>query len=149
MTNEIAYQVEHSVETDASPSFAWSFCTDVSNWDDPPARFALEGPFAAGSQGSTLMPGQDARRRRIRDVRPGQSYILETELNGATLSFEWRFDPMSEGRTRLTQRIVLEGNGAAAHAEGVRAGFGSNLARGMERIAAAITTANATARDSQ
>ena len=142
---QIAWQIEHSIEAAVSPEFAWSFCTDVRNWDDPPAQFALDGPFAAGSQGTTLMPGQDPRRWRIRDVRPGHSYIVETELDGATLSFEWRFDPVSERRTRLTQRIVLSGDNAAVHAEAVKAGFGPNLAPGMKRIAAAIAAAQATA----
>jgi hypothetical protein len=60
MMNEIAWQA-HSVETDASPSFAWSYLTDVRNWDDPPAQFVLDGPFADGTQGTTLMPGQEQR----------------------------------------------------------------------------------------
>jgi hypothetical protein len=145
MTNDIAWQLEHSVETDARPSFAWSYLTNVRNWDDPPAQFALDGPFAAGSQGTTLMPGQEPVRWRISDVRPGQSYILETQLEGATLSFEWCFDAVSDRRTRLTQRIVLSGNRAAAYAPEVEASFGANLQGGMKKIAATIATAEACA----
>ena len=142
--SKIAWELEHSVETDASPSFAWRFCTDPTNWDDPPAQFTLDGPFAAGSQGTTLMPDQEPRRWRIRDVRLEQSYVIETELDGATMSFEWRFEPVSEHRTRLTQRIVLSGDNAAVYEKGVEEGFGSTLAPGMERIAAAIAAAEAT-----
>jgi hypothetical protein len=145
MMNEIAWQLEHSVETDASASFAWSYLTDVRNWDDPPAQFVLDGPFAAGSQGTTLMPGQAPLRWRISDVRPRQSYTLETQLEGATLSFEWCFDAVSDRRTRLTQRIVLSGNNAAAYAEEVEASFGANLHGGMKKIAATIAKAEARA----
>ena len=140
---EVAWQIEHSVETDASHSFAWHFMTDVSNWDDPPARFVLHGPFAAGSEGTTLLPDQEPRRWRIGAVRPHFSYVIETDLKGATLSFEWHFDPVSDGKTRLTQRIMLSGDDAAKHVESVRVGFGSNLAAGMNRIAEAIGTAQA------
>lgn len=48
--SEVALQLEHSVEADVSPAFAWSFRTDVANWNDPLAEFTLEGPFAAGSE---------------------------------------------------------------------------------------------------
>jgi hypothetical protein len=143
--NEIAWQREHSVETDASPSFVWSFLTDVRNWDDPPAQFALDGAFATGSQGTTLMPGQEPLLWGISDVRPGQSYTIQMQLEGATLSFEWRFDAVSDRRTRLTQRIVLSGNNAAVYAQEVEASFGANLHEGMKKIAATIAAAEARA----
>jgi Polyketide cyclase / dehydrase and lipid transport len=145
MMNEIAWQLEQSIETDAGPGFAWSYLTDVRNWDDPPAQFVLDGPFADGSQGTTLMPGQEPLQWRIRDVRPEQSYVIETQLERATLSFEWCFDAVSERRTRLTQRIVLSGDNATAYAEEVEASFGANLLGGMKKIATTIATAEACA----
>ena len=59
----------------------------------------------------------------------------------ATLSFEWRFDAVSDRRTRISQRIILAGDNAAAYAPQVRAAFGSNLPDGMTRIAAAMAAA--------
>jgi hypothetical protein len=41
----IACQLEHSVEAEVSPSFAWNWRTDIENWDDPPAQFQLDGPI--------------------------------------------------------------------------------------------------------
>ena len=143
--NEVAWQREHSVETDASPSFAWSYLTDVRNWNDPPAEFALDGPFAAGSQGTTLMPDQEPVRWRISEVQAGQSYTIETDLKGAMLSFIWCFYAVSDRRTKLRQPIVLSGNNAAAHAQEVAASFGANLQGGMKKIAATIAMAEARA----
>ena len=117
--------------------------TDVKNWDDPPAQFQLDGPFAAGSWGTTQLPGQEPLRWQIRDVQPGRSFVIELPLDRATLSFEWRFDAMSDRHTRLSQRIVLAGDNAAAYAPQVRAAFGSNLSDGMSRIAAAMASASA------
>ena len=145
LMDEVAWQLEHSVETDASCNFAWSYMTDVRNWSDPPAEFSLDGPFASGSRGTTRMPGREPAQWRIRDVQPGQSYILETELEGCMLSFTWCFEAASDRRTRLTQRIVLTGNNAAAYAQQVAASFGVNLQGGMRKIAATISMAAARA----
>jgi hypothetical protein len=46
--------LEHSVDVNASASFVWDWRTDVRAWDDPPARFSLDGPFATGSWGATI-----------------------------------------------------------------------------------------------
>ena len=87
--NDVVYQVEYSVEAPVSPAFAWGWRTDVKNWDDPPAQFQLDGSFATGSWGTTLLPGQEPMRWHIRDLRPGSSFVIEMPLDGTTLSFEW------------------------------------------------------------
>jgi hypothetical protein len=137
----IACQLEHSIEAEVSPSFAWNWRTDIRTWDDPPARFQLDGPFANGSWGTTLMPGGESLRWQIRDVQPGASFIIELPLDGAVMSCEWLFDAVSDHRTRLTQRIVLWGVNAQAYVNQVQAGFGPTLADGMKRIAHALQKA--------
>ena len=137
----IACQLEESVEAEVSPSFAWSWRTDIKNWDDPPAQFQLDGPFASGSWGTTLLPGQDPLRWQIREVRPGTAFNIELPLDRAILSFEWLFDAVSNRRTRITQRIFLWGDNAPAYANQVQASFGSTLPDGMKRIAEAMARA--------
>ncbi|HMF61836.1 MAG TPA: SRPBCC family protein [Vicinamibacterales bacterium] len=135
-------ELEFSVDVDVSSSFAWEWRTDVKNWDDPPARFDLDGPFAAGSSGTTLLPGQEPLHWRIREVQPGRSFTITMTLpDDAVLAFEWRFNAVSDSRTRMTQRIVLSGDNADAYAAQVRDGFGSTLADGMKRIADAMARA--------
>ena len=68
--SEIALQLEYSVEADVGPAFAWQFRTDLANWNDPPAQFALDAPFEAGSRGTTLLPGQETLHWRR--ARPGR-----------------------------------------------------------------------------
>src|SRR5262245_44154794 len=143
--NDIVYEVEYSVEAQVSPAFAWDWRIDVKNWDDPPAQFQLDGPFASGSWGTTLFPGQESLRWHIREVRPGMSFLIEMPLDRAVLSFEWRFAAVSDRRTRITQRIVLSGDNAAAYATQVQAAFGSTLADGMKRIADAMVRAERSA----
>ena len=137
--SEIVWQIEHTIEADVSATFAWNFWSNVANWDDPPAEFVLDGPFVAGSVGTTRIPGQDPIQWRIRDVLPGARATIEIELDRATASFTFSFKAVSATRTKLTQRIVLEGENAAAYVEHMEAGFGT-LPEGMKRLAAAMTT---------
>ena len=139
--NAIALYLEYSVEADVNPAFAWRFRTDVENWNDPPAEFALDGSFEEGSCGTTLLPDQEPLHWRVAEVRPGKSFVLEIQLDRATLAFEWRFDGLSEHRTKLTQHIVLSGDNAKAYAAQVEAEFGPNLPDGMRRIAAEMAAA--------
>jgi len=134
-------QLEYSVEADVSPEFAWKFRTDVATWNDPPATFALEGPFETGARGTTILPGQPPIYWRIADISPGKSFTLEMPLDGAILTFEWSFEALSGRRTRLTQRIVLSGASEQAYAAQVEAGFGPTLTDGMKRVAAEMTSA--------
>ena len=85
--SEIVLQLEYSVEAVVSPDFAWRFRTDVANWIDPPAKFVLDAPFEVGSCGTTLMPGQEPMRWRITEIQLGKSFVLEMQLDRATLAF--------------------------------------------------------------
>jgi hypothetical protein len=135
---EIVWQIEHTVEVEVGAPFAWGFWSNVSNWDDAAAEFILDGPFAEGSVGTTRMPGQDPIRWRIQDVVPGAGATIEMELDRATVAFRWRFEAVSDTRTKLVQRITLEGENAAAYVGHLDAAFGT-LPEGMKRIAAAMT----------
>jgi hypothetical protein len=111
--------------------------TDVGNWSDPPASFALEGPFREGTRGMTRMPGRPPASWTIRDVEPGRAYTIEggSFLDRAVLLVHWRFDPVSTRAARLTQRIELLGENAAAYVDEIKSAFEPNLEPGMRRIA--------------
>jgi hypothetical protein len=145
--NDIALVLEHSVEADVSLAFAWRFRTDVANWSDPPATFTLDGPFVEDSRGTTLLPGQGPLRWRIANVQPEYSFEVEMPLDRAMLRFQWRFDALTEHRTKLTQRIVLSGGNADAYAQQVQTAFGLNLLEGMDKIASDMVAAGRLARE--
>ena len=139
--SDAAWEITHSEETDASPDFAWNYWTNIANWDDPPAKFQLDGPFAAGSYGTTRLPGQEALRWLIREVVPPSLATIELQLEGAVLAFEWRFDRLGDQRARITQRVALRGENAATLRSQVESTFKSNLPEGMKKLARAITDA--------
>jgi hypothetical protein len=140
--SDVAWEIAQSVNANVIPAFAWTYMTNVANWDDPPATFELDGPFAAGSRGTTHIPGQEPRHWHLREVTPITSYIFAMSLDRAAISFEWRFEAGPEGKTRLTQHIILSGENASAYIEQVRPLFTSTLAPGMARIATAMERAS-------
>jgi len=136
------WEITHSVEANASPAFAWRYWTNIANWDDPPAKFDLDGPFAAGSRGATRLPGQEPLYWLIRETTPPSAATIEMSLEGAVLSFEWRFVGLADGRTRLTQRIALKGEKADMYLSQVKAAFTANLSEVMNKLATAMANAD-------
>ena len=63
-------------------------------------------------------------------------------LEGAVLSFEWRFVGHADGITRLTQRIVLNGEKADMYLSQVKAAFTADLSEGMNKLASAMANAD-------
>lgn len=137
-----AWECQRSVDVEVAVSFAWSYMTDVGNWNDPPAEFTIEGPFAAGTRGTTRMPGQPANSWTVHDVDPGRGYTIRGAFSeDAFLLCHWRFDPLSEHSTRLTQRLELCGENAASYVSDIRSAFEPHLEPGMRRIALLMTQA--------
>ena len=136
---EPGWEFQHSLECNATRQFAWRFWTDISNWDDPPAEFTLDGPFDVGARLTTTLPGQ-IWHSFIRDLKPECEATIEMQLPDATLSFNWKFEELSEHRIRITQRLVLSGANAlsfAAQASTMEA----SVPHGMKRVVAAIERA--------
>ena len=134
---------ERSIEVDVPAAFAWQYMTDVRNWDDPPATFELDGPFADGARGITRMPDQPPLFWTICDIDPGSGYTIVGGgfLEDAELRVRWHFEPVSDRKTRLTQRMELTGANAAAYVEAISQTFGPNLEPGMRRIANSMALA--------
>jgi len=141
MSNE-SWEITHSIEANVSPAFAWQYWTDVANWDDPPAEFELNEPFSTGSRGLTRLPGQEPLRWLVREVSPPTAATIEVSLDGAILSFAWRFAGLTDGRTRVTQRIVLEGEKADVYLSLAKAAFTANPAVAMNKLATAMANAD-------
>ena len=130
--------LEHSVDAHVPLAFAWRQRTDVRTWHDPPAQFRLPMPFADGAVGKTVVPGEPPVTWTIRNVQHQQTFTVEIALDNAIVAFEWRFEALEPGATRLMQRVWLSGASAAEYEETVREAFGATLAPGMARIARSL-----------
>ena len=138
-----------SVETNANRAFAWKYWTEIANWSDPPAQFELDGPFAAGSLGTTRIPGQEPVRWVIQEVAPPKAATIAIELEGAALSFQWRFEALPDGRTRITHRVTLQGENAGSYLSQVEPTFSATLPEGMNKIASAMANSQASCESSE
>ena len=141
-----AWEMTHSVETDAPPDVAWKYWTNIENWIDPPAEFELDGPFVDGARGVTRIPGQPPLHWIIRELHPPETASIETQLEGALLSFEWRFAGLADGRTRLTQHVALRGENAGVYVPQLDSILRMTLPEGMKKIADRMATAHSLTR---
>ncbi|HEY7354312.1 MAG TPA: hypothetical protein VH596_16205 [Terriglobales bacterium] len=137
-----AWQFQYSVDCNVPREFAWSYWTNIANWNDPPASFHLDGPFAAGSRLTTNLPGQTFHSI-IRDLKPGHEASIEMQLPDAILSFHWKFEELSADRTRITQRLVLSGANGDAFVARARV-LEQSVPAGMKKLGAAIEDAHDT-----
>lgn len=137
--SEPAWEFQYSIECNATRQFAWRFWTDIANWNDPPAKFDLDGPFQTGARLTTTLPGETLYSV-IRDLQPEREATIEMQLADAILSFHWKFEKLTEDRTQITQRLVLSGANAKSFVAQVTA-MEASVPDGMKKVAAAIERA--------
>jgi len=131
--SEVVWEFAHAVECAAPREFAWNYWTNPANWDDPPARFEFDGPFAVGTRLKTILPRQELESV-IREVVEERSARIEMEVMSAVVAFCWEFEELDKGLTKITQQIRLSGAGAGALVEQARL-LEASVPQGMEKLA--------------
>jgi hypothetical protein len=99
----------------------------------------LDGPFKVSSRLTTNLPGQTFESV-IRDLDADRGATIEMQLPEAILSFHWKFEDLSEHRTRISQRLALSGRNAkslVAQASMLK----QTAPEGIKKLAAAIERA--------
>jgi len=131
---EPAWTFEHSIECGVSAEFAWIFWTNVSNWtlDTDVESIEIDGPFAAGAQGFTSSKSSGRVEWRVTEVQAGKA-VIEFPLPGAVGRFVWTFED-ANGRTRITQRCTLYGDGANTLAKAVGPSLEAGIPAGMRKL---------------
>ena len=133
------WELKHSVIANAPRQAVWEFVSQIDNLarveGDAVESMTLDGPFQAGTRGTTKMRGQEPTHWRLVEVRPLERAVTEVELTEAVVRFAWTYEELTEGRTRMSQHIVLEGPGAEANVPVMEQYFAPNVGQGMERLA--------------
>lgn len=140
----MGYEFAHIIECPVGRDFAWRFWSDVGNWaavDPAVESVTLNGPFAAGTRGTTKPLGSPPVGWELIEVQAGKSAAIGLSVPGAVVRFFWAFEDAASGGTLITQRVTLEGEragdyltGMAELERGIPEGMGS-LVRGMVRSA--------------
>ena len=133
------WELKHSVIAAANRRTVWQFVSNIDNLarieGDALESMTLDGPFQTGTRGVTKMRGQEPTHWRLAEVEPPERATYEMELSGAVVRFVWTYEELSDGRTGLTQHIVLEGPGAEAYLPFMEEHFVGSIPRGMEKLA--------------
>ena len=135
----MSWELKHSVIANANRQTVWEFISNIDNLarieGDAVESMTLDGPYQAGSKGTTKMRGQEPIHWQLADVAPPRRSVTEMELTGAVVRFNWTYEELPDGRTRLSQHIVLEGPGAEAYVAFMEEHIAGNLPQGMQRLA--------------
>ncbi len=135
------WETKHSVVANANRQTVWEFHSNVDNVahvEGDAVSMTLDGPFQAGTRGTTKMVGQDPTHWQLVEVIPPERSVTEMELTEAVVRTTWTFEELPDDRTRLSQHMVLEGPGADAYVSVMEELFAGNIVKGMEKIAAEI-----------
>ncbi len=142
--NDIVWQFEHAVECKATRSVAWSFWTDVTNWErlegEAVEWIRIEGPFEEGARGATKSPGQDPYDWVIAELQHEEFAKIDLPLDGANFCNEMSMESLATDLTRITQRLSLSGPKAGPLVEGMKM-FETSAPQGLAKLAKAIEEA--------
>ena len=135
----MSWELKHSVIANANRQTVWDFVSNIDNLarieGDAVESMTLDGPFQTGTRGATKVRGQEPTHWRLAEVEPPRRSVTEMELTGAVVRFNWTYEELPDGRTRLSQHIVLEGPGAEAYVAFMEEHIAGNLPQGMQRLA--------------
>jgi hypothetical protein len=138
------WELKHSVIAAANRQTVWEFVSDIDNLarieGDAVESMTLDGPYQAGSKGTTKMRGQEPIHWRLAEVEPPGRTVTEIELTEAVVRFIWTYEELPDGRTHLSQHIVLEGPGAEAYVPFMEEHIAGNVSKGMERLAVEVAS---------
>jgi hypothetical protein len=126
-----AWQTEFSIEAAASPETIWALFRDVAGWTRWNAgieSITLEGPFAAGTGFVMKLPGEEALRSVLTEVRENECFVDETRVGDLVIAVAHRIERLEPSRTRITYAVDARGEGAAEIGPMIPADFPDVLA---------------------
>jgi hypothetical protein len=135
----MTWELKHSVGADADRRTVWEFVSNIDNLarveGDAVDSMTLDGPFQAGTRGTTKMRGQEPMHWRLAEVKPPERTVYEMQLSEAVVRFFWTYEELDRMQTRMTQNITLDGPGAGAYVPVMEEFFAPNVRKGMDRLA--------------
>lgn len=142
----MAWTFQYSVECQVSRECAWQFWSDVENWlfDVSVESVTLDGPFAGGTTGTTKPRGGNLIKWQLVEVEQSHHAVIEIDLPGAVVRFDWQFDALPNGATRITQQVMLAGERESDYRAGM-AELEQGIPKGMQKLSEEIAKAAQTA----
>lgn len=103
--------IKHTIETKATPTQIWKVWQDVENWknwDQDIELSQIDGPFQAGTTGSTKFVGTPLFKTLLTQVEPLKLVVQEAYLSFAKVI---SYQSMSQvgGKTQVTFQVEIRG----------------------------------------
>src|ERR1700730_7161239 len=138
------------LETRAGAEILFDIFKDVARWPEWNAgveRIELQGPFAGGTSGTMLMPGEQPLASRLIWVGEGQGFEDETPIPdaGVVVRVRHTLEPLASGGTRITYAATVEGPAAETAGPEIGSAVTADFPDVMAALAARAEAAEATA----
>jgi hypothetical protein len=111
------WSYEFATDTDLDRTACWTALAAVHTGQAATAGgdvFELHGPFEVGTELSVTPAGQQTFRSVITELDEGKTYQDLTRYNGLTLAFRYTLADLPGGGSRLSHRLVIDGDDAGA-----------------------------------
>jgi hypothetical protein len=111
------WSYEFATDTDLDRTSCWTALAAVHAGQTTTAGgdvFELHGPFEVGTELSVTPAGQETFRSVITQLDEGNTYADLTHYDGLTLAFRYTLADLPSGGTRLSHRLVIDGEAADA-----------------------------------
>ncbi len=133
--------IQRRFEVEAPVERAWAVLSDVESWPRWARhirRADLEPPgeLQATSTGTFYLAGGVKSAFRMAEFDPGRSWKWIGPFLWLTLSYDHRFEALTESRTRLTWIVEAEGFAVGLLGRLFAAIYGRNLDRAIPRLQA-------------
>ena len=108
------WTVDHHGESAAQPATVFALLADAARWpewNEGVHRIDLDGPFAAGTAATMVLPDGTSLPFRLAWVDPARGFEDVTEVPdaGVVVRVAHLLEPGADGGTHITYRCTVEG----------------------------------------
>jgi hypothetical protein len=106
------WEIEHCIETNASPEVIWALFKDVlgwKRWNSGIEEIEMPGDFVAGTFFLMKPPGQEPLKSRLLEVTENAGFLDETCVGDLKVYVDHRITEIAPGRTKVTYSLEAFG----------------------------------------
>lgn len=106
------WEIEHCIETTASPQAIWALFKDVPGWTRWNAgieQIEILGTFETGTTFQMKPPGQEPLKSRLIEVTENNGFLDETRVGDLKVYVDHRITPIAPGRTKVIYSLEAFG----------------------------------------
>ena len=136
----MTWEFEHSIVTSAKKQIIWELYSRVESWtiwDHGIESVSLGGEFKEGVNGKIKSEGQELLSYKITLANPDKGFSDETVIDnlGAKIEFIHTFSSLPDGKTQLTNHIIVNCPDREEMEKEIGNGISSGVPKTMENVA--------------